>query len=415
VGLLYGAFGNPLFSRELARAMAQTGDAALPGGTLHFTSTKIYAEFADAVASDEVRIPSLEQSNTGVFFGSRLFLKGYRRMREGINPELELGRFLTEVSPYPNIAPLVGAAEFHAPGAAGPATLAVLQKFVENQGDLWSLIHAHLTRTLDAPPPAGTTSSQPVAEAVAADFHLARMGLLGRRIAELHRALCVTSGDPAFDPEPLMLRDFEGWKSAVAADIDATFLLVRNTQDKLSPDARARIEPLLGAKDRLHERVQGLVCRFEGLVKTRYHGDLHLGQVLVAQDDFIIVDFEGEPGRPLEERRAKSSVLRDVAGMLRSFSYAAHAAILRRNAGGAPVDGAEALLAWERDATRHFLEGYGRAAAGLASVPADADSFKATLDLFLLEKALYEMRYEIANRPDWMEIPLRGLMELAGT
>ena len=413
VGLLYGAFGNPEFARALASSMSRNGEVAVPGGTLQFSSTKIYGQLAESVESDEVRIPPLEQSNTGVFFGNRLFLKGYRRMRTGINPELELGRFLTEVSPFPNIAPLVGAAEFREDGSGEPATLAVLQKLVENQGDLWSLIHEHLTRKLDAPPPP-ERGTHPGADAIAADFHLARMGLLGRRIAEMHRALCVTTGDPAFDPEPFMLRDFEGWKTSVEAEIDATFMLVRNSQSSLSPEARAQVEALLQTRDRLHARVRGLACQFEGLVKTRYHGDLHLGQVLVAQDDFVIVDFEGEPGRPLAERRAKSSVLRDVAGMLRSFSYAAHSAILRRGAGAA-AGGAAALIEWERDASCHFLEGYSRAAAGLASVPADAASFKAALELFLLEKALYEMRYEIANRPDWMEIPLRGLMELATT
>jgi maltose alpha-D-glucosyltransferase / alpha-amylase len=145
-------------------------------------------------------------------------------------------------------------------------------------------------------------------------------------------------------------------------------------------------------------------------VKTRFHGDLHLGQVLVAQDDFVIVDFEGEPGRPMEARRAKSSVMRDVAGMLRSFSYAGRAALLKREA--TRPDGAEAVLAWEREATHYFLEGYAKASEGLASVPADPESFRSTLDLFLLEKALYELRYEIANRPDWIDIPLTGLTEL---
>jgi maltose alpha-D-glucosyltransferase/alpha-amylase len=151
-------------------------------------------------------------------------------------------------------------------------------------------------------------------------------------------------------------------------------------------------------------------------VKTRYHGDLHLGQVLVALDDFIIVDFEGEPGRSLEERRAKGSVMRDVAGMLRSFSYAAHSASLRCEPGAVPAPAKASVLAgWERDSIHHFLEGYGKAAEGLASVPSDPVSFRALLDLFLIEKALYELRYEISNRPDWIAIPLRGLLELTKT
>jgi maltose alpha-D-glucosyltransferase/alpha-amylase len=148
------------------------------------------------------------------------------------------------------------------------------------------------------------------------------------------------------------------------------------------------------------------------LVKTRYHCDLHLGQILVVQDDFIIVDFEGEPGRSLEERRAKGCVLRDVAGMVRSFSYAAQSAALRRHAGSTDPAASEKLAQWEHDARHHFLEGYAKSAAGLESVPADGQSLGALLELFLIEKALYELRYEAANRPDWIAIPLRGLLEL---
>ncbi len=154
--------------------------------------------------------------------------------------------------------------------------------------------------------------------------------------------------------------------------------------------------------------------KLDGLVKTRFHGDLHHGQVLVAQDDFVIVDFEGEPARPVAERRAKSSVLRDVAGMLRSFGYAAHAAAQRRAAGEpATESGNKALVEWEQAAAQHFLLGYAKASGGLASVPADAGSLRTLLDLFLVEKALYELRYEAANRPDWIEIPLAGLLEIA--
>ena len=178
-------------------------------------------------------------------------------------------------------------------------------------------------------------------------------------------------------------------------------------------EARAQLQQLSAARERLYAKVRATHAKLDGLEKTRYHGDLHLGQVLVAQDDFIIVDFEGEPGRSLEERRAKGCVLRDVAGMLRSFSYAAHAAALRREAGVPdPAAGAQALARWEREARHHFLEGYAKSAAGLGSVPADGTSLGSLLDLFLIEKALYELRYEAANRPDWIAIPLRGLLEL---
>jgi maltose alpha-D-glucosyltransferase/alpha-amylase len=182
----------------------------------------------------------------------------------------------------------------------------------------------------------------------------------------------------------------------------------------MAPATREKVQPLLEREASILERIRGIAADLAGVVKTRFHGDLHLGQVLASQDDFIIVDFEGEPGRSLEERRAKSCVLRDVAGMLRSFSYAAYAAAVQPEPGTTLTPPAEqALGAWEDDAIHHFLEGYFGATQGVASVPADRAAFDALLDLFLLEKALYELRYEIANRPDWVGIPLRGLIELA--
>ncbi|HUP31134.1 MAG TPA: maltose alpha-D-glucosyltransferase [Usitatibacter sp.] len=410
MGLIYAAFAHPDFARDMARAMDGNLEVPLGRGKLRFSSTAAFAQYRDAI-DEPVRTPALEQSNTAVFFGSRLFLKGFRRMREGVNPELEMGRFLTEVAAYPNIAPVLGAAEYFEPGSNEPVTLAVLQRFVENQGDLWTLICQHLGRMLQAPvQPEAQAGS---ADSAAAGFHLGRMGLLGRRVAELHRALALSTGDAAFDPEPVTAADFDGWKAAVERELDATFDLIEGAQGAMDAALREKVAPLLAEREHLRERIRGITVKLDGVVRTRFHGDLHLGQVMVAQDDFIIVDFEGEPGRSLAERRTKSSVLRDVAGMLRSFSYAAHAALLRREPGTPNPDaGARALADWERDAAHFFLEGYGHAAAGVASVPADPAGFKSTLELFLIEKALYELRYEIANRPDWVEIPLRGLLEI---
>jgi len=413
MGLFFAAFAHPEFARDMARAMGANARAPLGRGELRFSSTSAFA--AEAAAIDEpVRTPALEQSNTAVFFGNRLFLKGFRRLRRGVNPELEMGRFLTEASPYPHIAPVLGAVELMEEGESEPATLAVLQRFVENQGDLWSLICQHLGRMLLAP-----TALDPAtgdnAESAVAGFHLGRMGLLGKRIGELHRALCATTGDPQFDPEPVTAGDLAAWKAAIEREVEETWRALDAAHERMTVAQREATAPLVAAREKLVARIRAANPRLEGLVKTRFHGDLHLGQVLVVQDDFVIVDFEGEPGRTVEERRAKGPVMRDVAGMLRSFSYAAHAALLRREA-GAPDQGAglKALAQWEREASHHFVEGYTRATAGLASVPQDEAAFAALRDLFLLEKALYELRYELANRPDWVEIPLRGLLELAG-
>ena len=407
VGIFYGAYANPEFGRALAIAMGRNEEVALGNCRLKFTSTSLYKEFEPAVHED-VKVPGLEQSNTGVFFGNRLFLKGYRRMRVGVNPELELGRFLTEVSPFPNIAPLVGYAEYFEEGQDEPITLAVLQKFVANQGDLWTLTLEHLGRTLSTPPTTSQPGNENAPEAAAADFHLSRMSTLGRRVGELHRALARRTGDPAFDPEPVTERDLADWKARVAAELDDTFRQIGGLEgDKV----REQVAPLLAAREKLRARIESTHVPPGQLAKTRYHGDLHMGQVLVAQDDFIIVDFEGEPGRTLEERRAKTCVMRDVAGMVRSFSYA-HAAATRRES--PPTEGRGSLLAdWQGEAVHCFLEGYRGATRGVASVPQDDATFQALLDLFVLEKALYEFRYEAANRPDWLAIPLRGLLEVA--
>jgi maltose alpha-D-glucosyltransferase/alpha-amylase len=412
VGLLYGAFGDPEFSRSLARAMGNAREQAVGAAKMRFTATSLYASSADAIG-DEVRIPTLEQTNTAIYFGNRLFLKVYRRLRPGVNPELEVGRFLTEVSPVGHIAPIVGAVEL-ASREGEPATLAILQKYVENQGDLWTHTLEHLRRLLALPRAAEPSGGQ-TAEAAAVDAQSARMELLGKRVAELHRAFARVTGNPAFDPEPLAADDIARWKATVLEEAERTFHAAAQARATLPESARVHIDAALGVREALLERVHALAPAVDRLVKTRFHGDLHLGQVLVAQDDFVIVDFEGEPARALEERRRKACVLRDVAGMLRSISYAADSAELRREprAGASPEAAAAVLAVWERNATRAFLGGYRAAIAGAPSVPADERAAAALLDLFMLEKALYELRYEMENRPDWIAIPARGLTELA--
>jgi maltose alpha-D-glucosyltransferase/alpha-amylase len=401
VGIAYAAFADPRFNRDLARAMAADAVSDLGPGELRFSSNALFHELAGAI-DDEVRTPAFEQSNTAVFFGNRLFLKAYRRLRDGVNPELEMGRFLTEKSPYAHIAPVVGAIEYvPAGGGAEPVTLAIMQRFVENQGDLWTITLEHLGRLLTGP----QRGPQADAENAAAGFHLGRMALLGRRVAELHRALARETGDPLFDPEPVSREDIARWRRETLDELDAAL----DALDRGSPH-RAQLEQAMPA---LRERVGSLAGGETPLAKSRYHGDLHLGQVIVAQDDFVIVDFEGEPARSLERRRQKSCVLRDVAGMLRSFSYAAHAALARREAGGpGPEESARALGDWERDAARHFVEGYAKAGSGVPTIPAGERAFNELLELFLVEKAAYELRYEAAHRPDWIEIPLRGLLQM---
>jgi maltose alpha-D-glucosyltransferase/alpha-amylase len=412
MGIVYDAFGNPGFARDLAASMGTNAEVAFNCGALRFSSTRLHRELAEAIPGD-VRIPTLEQSNTGVFFDNKLFLKGYRLLRHGVNPELEMARFLTEKSPCPNIAPLVGAAEFLESANPEPITLAVLHKFIDNRGDLWALTQEQLTQLAALPAPAPLDLVVEV-DIEAQKLHLISMSLLGRRVAELHRALCKTTGDPAFDPEPVTDADIEARKAAIDGEIDATLDALAETRARLPEELQPQADALAASREGLRSRVRGITTRHGAFVKTRYHGDLHLGQVLVAQDDFVFVDFEGEPARPFAERRMKSCVLRDVAGMLRSFSYAAHAARLALDPRAATHEAAaERLARWERELKPAVRAGSAAAPPGLASVPSDGASFEALLDLFQIEKALYELRYEITNRPDWIAIPLRGLLELA--
>jgi maltose alpha-D-glucosyltransferase/alpha-amylase len=238
------------------------------------------------------------------------------------------------------------------------------------------------------------------------------MATLGQRTAELHRALAIRSGDPAFEPEPFTAADLQADVAQVGQEAERSLELLRERLPQLLPAAREDAEAVLARADTLRARLRGGGEVPPGLLKTRYHGDYHLGQVLVSGNDFLIIDFEGEPARSFDERRTKGSPLRDVAGMLRSFSYARWSAL--RRVARAPEDLAVLqgpALQWERACREAFLGAYTAvlgAAAGAPPVPSGL------LELYELQKALYELRYEINNRADWVQVPLRGLLEALG-
>jgi maltose alpha-D-glucosyltransferase/alpha-amylase len=240
------------------------------------------------------------------------------------------------------------------------------------------------------------------------------MEKLGQRLGELHRALAVPTGDEQFDPEPVTAAEVKAWVSQVRQEALSTIWELHDRRTKLTIPVGALAEELRGHRGILVKRIDAAGRGAARFVKTRYHGDLHLGQVLLAENDFVITDFEGEPARPLAERRIKHCVLRDVAGMLRSFSYAAFSA-LRRVTADRPGDW-DALkplaIAWERCACEAFLRGYGGAMEGVPSYPDDPEYAQRLIDVFVVEKLMYEIRYELNNRPLWVEIPLLGLEEM---
>jgi maltose alpha-D-glucosyltransferase/alpha-amylase len=325
-----------------------------------------------------------------VTFGERLIMKFYRRLEEGINPDLEVSRFLSERG-FPNIPAVAGYFEYRFDRRRS-GTLGILQGYVPNQGDAWAYTLAQLERYLAHP--------------TALDEYLERAALLGRHTAELHLALASEPDDPAFAPVPSTMLDQRSvYQSVRALAIQVLSLLRRPLLQSAQPDAAI----ILSMEGELMGRLRSLLQRPITATRIRTHGDYHLGQVLWTGGDFMIIDFEGEPARPLAERRLKRWPLRDVAGMLRSFDYAVHTALRPRRKGD-PALG----KAWLEKVTATYLGAYYETAGAASFLPPDETGRKVLLEAFLLEKALYEVRYELNNRPTWVGIPLKGIRSLMG-
>ena len=367
---IYDALADPVLARELAQ-LIRRGEAQPAGeGTIEFH--RVEGLDADGVDLEHVRPVGTEQSNSSVVFDDLLILKAYRRLEPGINPELEMLRFLTDRS-FPNVAPLAGWYAYV--GRPLDATLGILQQYVPEALDGWELA---LDELADAP-----------------DRFLGRLRRLGNVTAQMHNLLASDPDDSSFAPEEPSLEALGLLTATVDEEIEQVFLDLPEDVDALAP-IRGRCEEV---RERLRERAHaGTTGRV-----IRPHGDYHLGQTLLAGDDWIVLDFEGEPARSLPERRRKRSPLRDVAGMLRSFAYAASAVEWLR--------GTPAPLGWEERARAEFTDGY-LETVDPAIIPAGRESFERLLSVFELEKAVYELRYELNLRPDWVSIPVAGILRL---
>ena len=409
VGVLADAAADESFGRAVIESIGAAAELATARGRLVFTPTAAYAQLrGDPGADLGAGAPLTQGSNTALRCGDRLFLKLYRRLRGGLNPEAEVGRFLTEVAHFSHIAPVAGTVEYQREGAE-PATLALLQAFVMNQGDGWDYTVNYLMRFLQDQRSAGPP---------AADVHgayLAIVRTLATRTAQLHCALATTTTDPAFAALDISAADVRAWRERAGNAVDTTWELLQSARERLPPAAQALAAELLAARAKLIERIgaRGADDAVRAL-KIRVHGDYHLGQVLVVRNDFVIVDFEGEPARSLAERREKHSPLRDVAGMLRSFAYARRAALLGTTPQSAEDCARwEALLDdWEKSTRATFVEVYDAIARACHLYESFA-AMQPLLNLFEIDKALYELRYELGNRPEWAVIPLRALKAMS--
>ena len=374
------------------------------GRRIEFRST---GELADDVAAalDDIRAVDTEQSNSTALVGNRYVVKLFRRIEPGINPEIELGRYLTETVQFPNTPALLGTAELEENGAR--AAVAVVHRFVENQGDAWTVTNAYLDRFVEeqrllTAEAAGHSDEQ------AAYLH--RVEHVGQRVAELQLALAGREDMVDFAPEPISAADIQRWTESLLERAVHTLDHLARRRSDLADTDRQLVEKVLSARESLASLLHELLPDTLDAVKIRHHGDFHLGQMLIARDDVFIIDFEGEPRRSIEDRRQKAPAARDVAGLIRSIDYSAIGA-LERALKSAPDDEgkiARALEGWRVSAVAAFLAGYRRSLTDLRLWPQSPRAADRLLDFFLLEKAFYEIEYELAHRPDWLRVPLAG-------
>ncbi len=398
-GVLFDAVHDADFRAALFTLIADGGAVRSSGGEIAGVTGGLTG------SAPESRVLAVEQSNSSIIYGERVFLKLYRRLEEGVNPDAEILRFLGAQN-FPHVPPFCGALEFRRAGRA-PQVLALATGMVANAGDAWSFTLRELTRQLEC-----VLADDAGGAARIEAAYLARAAQLGERTGALHRALAADAADADFAPEPLTADDFSGLAETVRATADQVLATLAARLGALDPATRSVASTLLAAEPALRTRIAALAAQPVAAAKTRTHGDYHLGQVLNTGTDFVIIDFEGEPAKPLAARRRKRSPLRDVAGMLRSFHYAAHSAL-----GGLTEHRARLephAEHWHERARAAFLDAWITTTAGSPFVPAERAELTRLLDAFLLEKALYEIAYELNNRPVWLGIPLRGAVQILG-
>ena len=420
-GVLYDALWNRDFTLALLSAMRH--DARFNGlnGGMAASSTNAFTDLMPLGVKPEPVVMKSEQSNTSVAYDGYVILKLYRRVEEGINPDLEMGRALTRLR-FSHVPLLAGALEYQA--ASGRLlTLGVLQQFVANDGNAWQFSleavkqffdRVDSEQLMDEPP--AEHPSRPLESArepyaplahhlFGADLEWAER--LGQRTSQLHDALSQVADDPAFGPEPLSAQYRQTQHETVERGITEALRLLKERRQFLSTGGQEQARRVL----ELRPAIERIITAFESVTtsvpRIRCHGDYHLGQVLCTAADFMIIDFEGEPARSLAERRMKHPAVLDVAGMIRSFHYVPFAYLK-----GQGLEPSRWASYWSNWMSVGFVKGYLKAATGSNFWPPSRDDVDKLMDLYLVEKAFYELRYELNNRPDWIEIPLHGLVAI---
>ncbi len=430
-GVLIDATYSPAYVRAMADLVARRRTASGPHGRLVGVPTTSLREFDDCLKENcPVTTLSTEQSNSSALLGESAIVKFFRRFEEGINPEVEIGRFLDERTRFTHSPRVGGSIEYHRSGTdAAPATVAVIDEYIAHEEDGWRYVVDSLTHDLEeavahaddpelevqVPPHVFAVDvEEPPSAQPLVGGHLEWATLLGQRTAELHLELASHDDDPAFAPEVLTALDRQAMFHGARSLTRQVFHEVRSL-DLTSP----HVAQVLSREDEILSRLRRLTEREIDAGKIRCHGDFHLGQVLWTGKDFVIIDFEGEPYRSLSRRRLKRPAFVDVAGMVRSLHYASRAGSVRlsRNLGITLHEEDEGRLEswltyWHRWVSGAFIDSYLKTARGASFLPSDRADLAALLDFFLLEKAVYELSYEANARPTWVDIPARGLLDI---
>jgi maltose alpha-D-glucosyltransferase/alpha-amylase len=402
-GTLLDATAEPEFISTLLTKIGAAETVGSDGAKIEFRPTSAFHAPPPQIKS--ITAIDREQSNSTVIVDNQYVIKVFRRVTPGLHPEFEVGRFLVDVAHFGNAPALLGTVEL-IEGESRTALVAV-HAFTENQGDAWGVTSASLDRLID--------EQRLVPDEIAADTSemtsmLQRMRQIGRRTAELHRALASHNDVAGFAPEPISANDSAQWSQALSERASRAFEMLESHSDLLAESASVLARRLLEKREAISAYIEGIrSARFDGS-KIRHHGDFHLGQVLIAKDDAYILDFEGEPRKSLEQRRHKAPAARDVAGFLRSVDYATTSAIDRAPNVSAEERGvlAQRVRSWGSRLCGAFWDSYRDTLTDTHYWPADATQVRKLVELFLLEKAFYEIEYELTNRPTWIHIPLEG-------
>jgi maltose alpha-D-glucosyltransferase/alpha-amylase len=356
-----------------------------------------------------------------MLFDNKFFLKLYRKLEEGVNPDVELTRFLTDYTKFPNVPAFVGSLEYRR-AKAEPTVVCLLQRAVPNEGNAWTVtldsVGRYYERVLGRKADLQNETAPPAAflDQLIGGVYPDKAKLLGRRTGELHLALASSTEHPAFAPEPFNAMAQRSVYQNMRASLRRAFTLLEKKLPDLSAAFRDEAKEVLADEQEILARERRLLNRRTSAAKIRIHGDYHLGQLLYTGKDFVILDFEGEPARALSERKLKRSALRDVAGMMRSFQYAAYSALWQPAMRKEDVPFLERWAdLWYRQMSSVFLQSYLETTSGAIFIPQNSEDLQIMLEAYLLDKAVYEIGYELNHRPSWVVIAIRGVKHILQT